>query len=125
VRESCSMRPKKLWWATCTVEVTLSDMSVALALLRSQAAPTTQPPTGYLLDRFPGRAGLKSLPFPSKRRCLSAHSVAIEPTPLRAHYPLSAVSLDLFAVWKVVPRTRYACRTSTRALWCSGRRVDS
>jgi hypothetical protein len=33
------------------MKVTLSERSVALAVLRSQAAPTTQPPTGCSLDQ--------------------------------------------------------------------------
>jgi hypothetical protein len=68
------MRPKHLWRATSYVEVTLSERSVALAVLRSQAAPTTHPPTYYLLDHFAQPCRI-NLPPPSRPRDLAvAHS---------------------------------------------------
>jgi hypothetical protein len=79
------MRPKQLWRAIGTMEVTLSDMSVAIVVLLSLAAPTTQPPTGYLLDRF-ARPCWIALMTPSLPRDASeAHKVCLSRRPPAAH----------------------------------------
>jgi hypothetical protein len=69
------LRPKQIWRATCNVEVTLSNISAALAVLRSQAAPTTQPSTGYLLDRSTRPCRITLPPPPLSSAATEAHII--------------------------------------------------